>query len=99
MDDILEFKNVSLTYQSDLLETMALKDLSFTVKNGEFVSIIGPSGCGKTTVLSLIAGLIKQTDGQILYKGKIMLLRHLLLIVYQMMKDLYLYVCVKMLCL
>ena len=70
MDDILQFKNVSLSYQSKQGETTALKDLSFSVKNTEFVSIIGPSGCGKTTVLSLIAGLLKQTEGEILYKGK-----------------------------
>ncbi|MBO7214654.1 MAG: ABC transporter ATP-binding protein [Clostridia bacterium] len=69
MDDILEFKNVSLSYQGSY-ETTALKDLSFKVKNTEFVSIIGPSGCGKTTILSLIAGLIKQSSGEILYKGK-----------------------------
>ncbi len=70
MDDVLEFKNVSLLYQSELVETSAIKDLSFSVKNTEFLSIIGPSGCGKTTVLSLIAGLLKQSSGEILYKGK-----------------------------
>ncbi len=70
MDDILNFKNVSLKYQSELFETTALKDLTFSVKSTEFVSIIGPSGCGKTTVLSLIAGLLKQSSGEILYKGK-----------------------------
>ncbi len=70
MRDILELFNVSLTYQSETGETEALKNLSFSVKNGEFISIIGPSGCGKTTVLSLIAGLLDATDGKILYKGE-----------------------------
>ena len=65
MDDILKFQNVSLIYQTTEGETEALKDLSFTVKKSEFISIIGPSGCGKTTILSLIAGLIKQTSGEI----------------------------------
>lgn len=65
MENLLEIKNISLTYNSPKSETLAIKDLSFDVKNGEFVSIVGPSGCGKTTLLSLIAGLIKQTDGQI----------------------------------
>lgn len=70
MDDILKLINVSLKYQSEQGETLALKDLNFSVKDGEFVSIIGPSGCGKTTILSLIAGLIPVTQGQILLKGQ-----------------------------
>lgn len=70
MDDILKFQNVSLIYQTSVGETEALKNLSFTVKKSEFISIIGPSGCGKTTVLSLIAGLLKQSSGEIIYKGK-----------------------------
>ncbi|MBR6737890.1 MAG: ABC transporter ATP-binding protein [Clostridia bacterium] len=70
MRDILELENVSLIYQSELKETEAVKDLSFSVKDGEFVSIIGPSGCGKTTVLSMIAGLIPTTKGKILYKNE-----------------------------
>ena len=69
MDDILKLQNVCLTYQTKQGETSALKDLSFTVKNTEFISIIGPSGCGKTTILSLIAGLMPVTSGKILYKG------------------------------
>lgn len=67
---MLKLNNVCLTYQSEIGETEALKDLSFSVKNGEFISIIGPSGCGKTTVLSLIAGLLEATSGKILYKGE-----------------------------
>jgi NitT/TauT family transport system ATP-binding protein len=42
-----------------------LKDISFDIDNGEFVSIVGPSGCGKTTILSLISGLLKPTSGSI----------------------------------
>lgn len=70
MDGILELKNVSLSYQSNSGETLAIKDISFKVNESEFVSIIGPSGCGKTTVLSLIAGLIRPTSGSIIYKGE-----------------------------
>lgn len=62
---ILEFKNVNLTYFSNNGETQALKDVNFTIDEGEFVSIVGPSGCGKTTILSLISGLIKPTAGEI----------------------------------
>ena len=63
MDKILEIKNVSLTYHTLLNEILAVSELSFDVKKGEFVSIIGPSGCGKTTILSMIAGLITPTKG------------------------------------
>ena len=69
MDDILKLQDVCLTYQSDLFETDAVKDLNFSVKESEFISIIGPSGSGKTTILSLIAGLMPLTSGKILYKG------------------------------
>lgn len=67
---VLELKNVSLTYFSDKEETLALKDISFKVNSGEFISIVGPSGCGKTTILSLISGLIKPTNGEILVGEK-----------------------------
>ncbi len=65
MDGILHLDNVSLTYQSETQETQAIKNLNLTVEKGEFISIIGPSGCGKTTILSLISGLLKPTDGKI----------------------------------
>ncbi len=68
--DILKLENVYYTYQSDEGETSAVENLSFTVKEGEFVSIIGPSGSGKTTVLSLIAGLLQATKGKITINGK-----------------------------
>jgi NitT/TauT family transport system ATP-binding protein len=47
----------------------ALKDVSFSVKDKEFFSIIGPSGCGKTTLLKMVAGLVRPTSGQILIDG------------------------------
>lgn len=62
---LLKISNVSLTYQTDDNETTALKNVSFDVREGEFVSIVGPSGCGKTTILSLIAGLITPSSGEI----------------------------------
>ncbi len=69
MNKLLELKNISLTYQTLNDEITAISELSFDVMDGEFVSIIGPSGCGKTTILSLIAGLIKQSSGEILIDG------------------------------
>ncbi|NLJ41200.1 MAG: ABC transporter ATP-binding protein [Clostridiales bacterium] len=68
--EMVNLENVSLKYHSLEGETHALKDISFTVNEGEFIGIVGPSGCGKTTILSLIAGLIKPTTGQVLVDGK-----------------------------
>lgn len=68
--EMLSIKDVSLTYQTPESETHALKNVSFKVNEGEFVSLVGPSGCGKTTILSLTAGLIKPTTGEILVDGK-----------------------------
>ena len=65
MENILEVKNIELIYYTLQNQTQALKDISFNLANGEFVSIVGPSGCGKTTILSLVAGLLKATNGTI----------------------------------
>ncbi len=70
MEKLLELKKVSLTYQTLENEIRAIEDLSFYCNKGDFLSIIGPSGCGKTTVLSLIAGLLPPTSGEILINGK-----------------------------
>jgi len=48
----------------------ALKDVSFTMKEGTFLSIVGPSGCGKSTLLRLIDGLQTPDSGEILIGGK-----------------------------
>lgn len=47
----------------------ALKDVSFTLKDGELLSVLGPSGCGKTTLLNLIAGFLKPTGGHLTHRG------------------------------
>ncbi len=49
--------------------TNAINDLSLTIRDGETLGIIGPSGCGKTTLLKIIAGLLKPSEGEILYDG------------------------------
>lgn len=70
MNGILKLDKVSLTYQSEIGETQAIQNLNFSVNSGDFIAIIGPSGCGKTTILSMIAGLIKPSNGKVLFKGK-----------------------------
>lgn len=71
MKKILEVKNICKTYQAKNGEIEALRNISFDVKEGEYISIIGPSGCGKSTLLSIIAGLESKTSGEIYIDGKI----------------------------
>lgn len=70
MSQIVELKSVVKNYHSPSGETKALDHLSLSINEGEFISIIGPSGCGKSTILSLIAGLIEPSSGEILVFGK-----------------------------
>ncbi len=65
----LRFTDVSYTYHTLSGETKAVEHLSFEVEEGEFVSVIGPSGCGKSTILSLAAGLIAPSSGNIARGG------------------------------
>ena len=70
MKKLLELKDVSLVYQTLNDEINAVENLNFCLNEGDFLSLIGPSGCGKTTILSLIAGLIKPTTGEIIIDNK-----------------------------
>lgn len=65
---MLEFKNVSFRYAVD--EFPMMENLSFSVEEGDFVSIIGASGCGKSTIFRLINGLEQLQQGEILVNGK-----------------------------
>lgn len=62
---MLVFKDVYYTYHTKDGETVAVKNLNFTVDDGQFVSVIGPSGCGKTTILSLAAGIFSPSSGEV----------------------------------
>ncbi len=66
----LSVKNIKLSYQAPTGETEAIKDVSFDVEEGQFVSIVGPSGCGKSTLLSCIAGITDATSGNVFLNGK-----------------------------
>lgn len=63
--DRIRVENVTFTYLTRDGETTALNDLSLTLRNGEFCSIVGPSGCGKSTLLALISGLSRPTEGRV----------------------------------
>lgn len=63
---LLALKNLSHIYHSPSGETEALKDITLSVNEHEFVSIVGPSGCGKSTLLSILAGLLEPSSGEVI---------------------------------
>ena len=69
---MLEVKNLSVSY--DAIE--AVKDISFTVNDGEIVSLIGANGAGKTTTLHTITGLVPAKSGSVMYNGVDLLKTH-----------------------
>lgn len=66
MKDILKISHLKKNYHTLKEEICAVKDISFSVNKGEFISIVGPSGCGKSTVLSILSGLYSKSDGEII---------------------------------
>lgn len=66
----LTVDNVHHSYFTPKSVTYALQDISFEMKEGEFISLVGPSGCGKTTMLSILSGLISPTEGKVLIDGQ-----------------------------
>lgn len=68
--DILTTKNLCKTYGKDETKVDALKNVSFSVSKGEFVSIVGPSGSGKSTLLNLLGALDTPTSGKVFLDGK-----------------------------
>ncbi len=68
----LEFRSVSKEFGSDAAggTLVAVKDISFSAGNGEFVAIVGPSGCGKSTILNMTAGLYQPTGGEVYVSGE-----------------------------
>lgn len=68
---VLSLKNIRLTYHSKDIETVALDNISFNLHEGDFMGIVGPSGCGKTTVLSIVAGLMKPSGGEIKFADNV----------------------------
>lgn len=66
---VIEARGLRKVYGVDRSPIVALKDISFAVEEGSFVSLVGPSGCGKSTLLQILAGLVPSTTGEVLVDG------------------------------
>lgn len=66
----IEFDHVTKVFETDNNRVLACQDVSFSVQENEFTSIVGPSGCGKTTLLRMAAGLIIPNSGEVRYRSR-----------------------------
>lgn len=67
---MIECKNISKIYASGSVETRALTDVSFVIRDGEFVAIMGPSGSGKSTLMHILGALDTPTAGSYIFDGR-----------------------------
>ena len=67
---IIEVRNLKKTYANEFVSTKALDDISFDIREGEFVAIIGSSGCGKSTLMHILGLLDRPTSGTYNLEGK-----------------------------
>ena len=67
---MIALKNVSKVYQTKTIETVALNEITLTIEEGEFLSVMGPSGCGKSTLLNIMGMIDEPSAGQINIGGK-----------------------------
>ncbi len=72
---MFEIRNITKTYGSGHTQVVALEDVSFSLGKGRLLAVLGPSGSGKTTLVSIIAGLLTPTSGDILVDGAAVHLR------------------------
>ena len=77
-NNILEISHLKKFYHDKMSETEALEDVTFSVKDKEFVSIIGPSGCGKSTILSILSSLEESSGGDIKFNKKDIVIGYML---------------------
>jgi len=67
---MIEIKNITKTYKTGDVEFDALKGVSFSIKDGEFIAIMGPSGSGKSTLMHILGALDSPTSGTYFLDGK-----------------------------
>lgn len=67
---IIQVIHLTKIYKTDIVETVALSDVSFQINQGEFVAIMGPSGSGKSTLMHILGALDRPTSGEYLLDGK-----------------------------
>ena len=67
---MIKLEKLTKVYRTDEVESTALNEVSFEIKQGEFVSIMGPSGCGKSTLLNVLGMLDKPESGSYQFLGK-----------------------------
>lgn len=66
---MIECRNISKIYKTGEIETHALKDVSLTIEDGDFIAIMGPSGSGKSTLMNILGALDVPTKGQYIING------------------------------
>ncbi|MFP4557802.1 MAG: ABC transporter ATP-binding protein [Bacteroidales bacterium] len=66
---MIQTVNLNKIFRTDEVETLALNDVNFSVKKGEFVAVMGPSGCGKSTLLNIVGMLDNPSSGQYFFDG------------------------------
>ena len=71
MNEIIKISNLNQTFYTKEGELEVLKDMSFTLNEGEILTILGPSGSGKSTILNILTNLLKPTSGDVIINGKI----------------------------
>lgn len=69
-DVLVELQGIGKFYGSGKRQVRAVENVSFQIRDGEFVALLGPSGCGKSTLLRIITGLTPPSAGEVLYRGK-----------------------------
>ena len=68
---LIQIKDLSRSFVTEELETLALKNATLEIQKGEFVAVMGPSGCGKTTLLNLLGLIDKPTSGDFSLEGNV----------------------------
>ena len=70
MSEVLEVKDLCKTYITNKRQNNVLRNVNFTVSQGEMVAVMGPSGSGKSTLLYSVSGMDKITAGEVQFQGR-----------------------------